>query len=352
MAQLKKSEDAFPRAYPGLMDGRLAGKRVAVLFVGSIDSGINQAIADTLHDAGAAPPTRVLSVSVPVNAQNVDSVLFDKGAKFVKYVGNDKLENLGNALGTEFAAGGATPLWKTLGRELISERTGNARQPIDGVVVVRTAKPQQGDTMRFLRGLYSGLASAGVPAVGVESTNTKLSAAKVFRARGLSAVDDMDEMTGRAALALLLAGAPSRHLRHRRTTPTGSCRRPRVARPPAAVLVAARDEEERIAETVAALRQAFPDAKVIVADDGSRDAHRRARGGRRRNRAAAAAPRQGAGALRRRARRAAGAGAARGRRRPRRPARRLSTDDGLSVSRRSPSARAAASGSRSVRRVR
>jgi hypothetical protein len=38
-----------------------------------------------------------------------------------------------------------------------------------------------------------------------------------------------------------------------------------------AVLVAARDEEERIAETVAALRQAFPDAEVIVADDGSRD---------------------------------------------------------------------------------
>jgi hypothetical protein len=45
-----------------------------------------------------------------------------------------------------------------------------------------------------------------------------------------------------------------------------------VAEPPlAAILVAARDEEERIAETVAALRQAFPDTEVIVADDGSRD---------------------------------------------------------------------------------
>jgi hypothetical protein len=39
-----------------------------------------------------------------------------------------------------------------------------------------------------------------------------------------------------------------------------------------AILVAARDEEERIAETVRALRRAFPDAAVIVADDGSRDA--------------------------------------------------------------------------------
>jgi hypothetical protein len=37
------------------------------------------------------------------------------------------------------------------------------------------------------------------------------------------------------------------------------------------ILVAARDEEPRIAATVRALRLTFPDAEVIVADDGSRD---------------------------------------------------------------------------------
>ena len=41
---------------------------------------------------------------------------------------------------------------------------------------------------------------------------------------------------------------------------------------PAAVLVAARDEEGTIAQTVEALREQFPAAEVIVADDGSRDA--------------------------------------------------------------------------------
>ena len=40
---------------------------------------------------------------------------------------------------------------------------------------------------------------------------------------------------------------------------------------PAAVLVAARDEEPTSAATVAALRKAFPHASVIVADDGSSD---------------------------------------------------------------------------------
>ncbi len=38
------------------------------------------------------------------------------------------------------------------------------------------------------------------------------------------------------------------------------------------VLVAARDEEDGIAQTVFALREAFPAAEIVVADDGSRDA--------------------------------------------------------------------------------
>jgi len=38
------------------------------------------------------------------------------------------------------------------------------------------------------------------------------------------------------------------------------------------VLLAARDEEERVGATVRALRTAFPAAEVVVADDGSRDA--------------------------------------------------------------------------------
>jgi hypothetical protein len=44
-----------------------------------------------------------------------------------------------------------------------------------------------------------------------------------------------------------------------------------VTEPGLTLLVAARDEEERIGRTVAALRRAFPDAEVVVADDGSRD---------------------------------------------------------------------------------
>ena len=40
---------------------------------------------------------------------------------------------------------------------------------------------------------------------------------------------------------------------------------------PLVVLIAARDEEARIGATVEALRRAFPEAEMVVADDGSRD---------------------------------------------------------------------------------
>ncbi|MGZ4352925.1 MAG: glycosyltransferase, partial [Gaiellaceae bacterium] len=40
---------------------------------------------------------------------------------------------------------------------------------------------------------------------------------------------------------------------------------------PLTILVAARDEADRIGATVRALREAFPEAEVLVADDGSRD---------------------------------------------------------------------------------
>ena len=48
VSQLKETGKAFELAYPALMNNLLAGKRIGVLFVGSADSGINNAIDRTL----------------------------------------------------------------------------------------------------------------------------------------------------------------------------------------------------------------------------------------------------------------------------------------------------------------
>jgi hypothetical protein len=209
--QLRKSAGAFTRVYPAVMRDTLVGKRIALVFIGPVDGGIASAIDTALTDAGTRPAIRTVSLNVPVDVQALDNALAAQGPQLEQYVGDDKLAALGAALGSEFVKGGDTPLWKALGSQLIGERIGNARQRADGVVVVRSAKPQAGDTARFLRGLYSGLAGADVPAVGVEETGATPSAVSTFDDRGLSSVDDVEFDTGRAALALLLAGARPGH---------------------------------------------------------------------------------------------------------------------------------------------
>ena len=125
------------------------------------------------------------------------------------YAGRSKLQTLGQALGDELVSGGETPLWDALTDTLIEERIGGSKEPVDGVIVARTVPPQRGATSKFLLGLYQGLDSAAVPAVGVETTTSATSAVDAFRAGGLSSVDDVDKPAGKLALVLLLAGAPA-----------------------------------------------------------------------------------------------------------------------------------------------
>ena len=203
---LSRIQKEFQLAYPALMANRLAGMNVAVLFVGQKDDGILGAIDKTLGDAGAAPPVRIRALKVPIDAQAIDTVLF-KHAAYVKYVGDDKLGTLGRALAGEFTLGGATPLWTLLNSKLVLERSGLAASRADAVIVVRNVKPQQDGTARFLTGLLGGLGTSGTPVVGVEETQTQPSAVPAFHHRGLSSVDDIDQLVGRFALALLLSGA-------------------------------------------------------------------------------------------------------------------------------------------------
>src|ERR1700690_623221 len=59
-------------------------------------------------------------------------------------------------------------------------------------------------------------------------------------------------------------------------TPTARDRSEMTSDQPLTILIAARDEEEQIGATVAALQPAFPGGEVIAADDGSRDGTARA----------------------------------------------------------------------------
>ncbi len=206
-AQLKAQQEAArtfaENAYPLLIEGRLRGMSVTVLVVGPAGGRTQKSAERAVSDAGGAETLRVLRV--PIDPDGIRAALRQRPS-LAKASGKNWLPDLGRALGTELVAGGKTPLWDLLSAELVVEQKGKLRAP-DGVVVLRTAKPQRGPTARFLQGLYRALGGSGTAAVGVETTDASPSVVPVWDKASLSSVDSVETLTGRLALALVLAGA-------------------------------------------------------------------------------------------------------------------------------------------------
>jgi hypothetical protein len=209
LKQSGASDEAFvEQAYKLVMANRLKGKKIAVLFVGSTDGNLSS-VKTVLTDADAGEPIRVRALTVPIDQAKLQRRLANRPF-LAAFSGPKQLEQLGHALGQEFAAGGSTPLLNALQSLIVEEKAGRSKKRADGVVVVRSASPQTGTTAVFLKGLYAGLNDVGVPAVGVEGTNDAASAMKAFQKAGLSTVDDVDTRVGKLALATLLSDPTTR----------------------------------------------------------------------------------------------------------------------------------------------
>jgi hypothetical protein len=198
--------DAFAdTTYTSLVRRRLAGTNVGVVFVGSVDQGLAGTIRRTVADAGGRV-VRTRALRVPLDPEAVDQAL--RGDPDTRdLAGDDRRTQLGSTIARELVQGGQTPVLDRLSSDLVEEQLGLARAPLDAVVVARPTRPQQGETEDFLTGLYSGLAAASVPSVGVEESSAHPSAVPPFRAAGLATVDALETTAGKIALVFLLDGA-------------------------------------------------------------------------------------------------------------------------------------------------
>ncbi len=197
------AEDFVESAYPALAAKRLDGKNIAILVLGPVDPTVS-AIERAVEDDGEGRVARMRALDLPLRLEAVEAAVSAK-PELGGYVGDAQLGNLGRDLGRELAAGGATPLWDALESEIVEVRDGRLADPVDGVIVMRTAEPQAAETSRFLAGIYQGLGSAGVPVVGVEPTRVEQSAIPVFQRYRLSTVDGVDTPVGALAMLLVLA---------------------------------------------------------------------------------------------------------------------------------------------------
>jgi hypothetical protein len=186
-------------SYPVVMNGRLRTLRVALLFIGAVEPELSEAVTRTLADASGPALARRRALELPVDPQAVLNAIPPDGDDLT-------LEEIGRRLGRELVAGGETPLWDALDTVIVEDREGGSETEVDAVVVAHTARLDHAPTGRLVAGLYSGIASSGVPAVGVERTDARPTRIGVYDAAGLSSVDSVDTALGRVALAVLLAG--------------------------------------------------------------------------------------------------------------------------------------------------
>jgi hypothetical protein len=205
--QRDAAEQFVDSAYGAVMEDRLAGKRVVLVFVGPVDRDVWDAVDHALRDADA-PVAAMRALSVPLPADAVDAALEGKPA-LAGYRGDDHVADLGRDLGRELVDGDEMPLWDALETTLVEQRRLRAADA-DAVIVVRTAKPQGAETGRFLRGFYDGL-ETGATVVGVEKRRAEPSAVPAFRRAGFSSVRGVDTALGRVALAVVLGGGQAGH---------------------------------------------------------------------------------------------------------------------------------------------
>jgi hypothetical protein len=213
------AEKLLELSYPALMEGRLEGKNIGVLFVGPVDGTVRSAIDRTLSDAGASSSVRLIAVDTPVDAAELDAALNGDQALAQYAESGDDFGSLGTVLGRELVDGEGTPTWSSLSSNLVEERSGASTLPLDGVVVVRSWAPpedpsaeqeaQSRPTETLIDGVLNGLQQSDVPVVGVETTTAEVSAIDLYRTQGVSSVDDVETLPGHIALALVLAGGES-----------------------------------------------------------------------------------------------------------------------------------------------
>jgi hypothetical protein len=199
LAQQGRADEAFAQqTYPALMHSRLEGRRVALIVLGSGTAAAD--VEQALTDAGATTAVYRV-VKLPVPAAAVHQALLGRP-------GFRRLDNVGHELAQEWLTGGVAPISDQVSPVLVQEQRGSIGKPLDGAVIVQAALAADPATRQFVTGLFDGLHAGGLPVVGAERTTAAPSLVDAWSSAQLSSVDNVDTLSGKLALALLLGGAP------------------------------------------------------------------------------------------------------------------------------------------------
>jgi len=206
------NEEAFANGlYPLAVHELLAGRTIGLVFLGGSSDQINSLVRTAVAQAGGSVTT-VVAVREPLDIEGLEREA--AGTHYAPLSSSIALvERFGELIGRQLVSGG-----QLVDRELISRVRASLLSAFDGqltrlegLVVVR-AEPtgmsaaQTEASAAFESGLLAGVAAARVPAVGAELTSTEPSQIPWYKGKGISSVDDLDNLAGQAALDYALAG--------------------------------------------------------------------------------------------------------------------------------------------------
>ena len=203
--QVAQRDALIADAFPLIARNRLRGDRVAIVVSGELPGEVESDIRDAVEEAGGEVSS-VTELGAPPDLEQLSGEL---GRRFEGAADDaDVAERLGRRLGRSVVAGGR--ITRRLSDALPDHFDGDYR-PIDSVVVWRTPPSEPSDAAeRFEISLLEEMAERNVPLVGVERSDTDPSQIGFYSDHGLSSVDSVDLVGGRAALVLALDGAEGR----------------------------------------------------------------------------------------------------------------------------------------------
>jgi copper transport outer membrane protein MctB len=203
--QITQRDELIADAFPLIARNRLRADRVAIVATGELPGEVESDIRDAVEEAGG----EVSSVTELAAPPDLEELSGELGRRYKAAPDEeDVAARLGTRLGRSIVAGGR--MARRLSDALPDRFEGDYRR-VDSVVVWRTPPNEPSDAAeRFEISMLEEMAERDVPLVGVERSDTDPSQVGFFSDHGLSSVDSVDLVGGRAALVLALDGAEGR----------------------------------------------------------------------------------------------------------------------------------------------
>ena len=163
LARAQRAAQSFVQdAYPSLMDSRLSGSKVGLVFAGPVDGRVRSLVEETLGDAGGPPPLRVRrsssrSTCPPCGRRS------PTGPRSPRWRRSDASATSAGGSAAISCSAATAPRGRRCRRPSSRSRQATMPRRSTRSSSNRSTTPQVGVTARFLAGFYAGLACPGHP---------------------------------------------------------------------------------------------------------------------------------------------------------------------------------------------